>query len=211
MPSNLPALAVGLIVAVYWMRVLHLARKIRRRAGHTANVIPPRFVDRLMRAVWLPVVLLWIAIPLAGPFVSNPSWLIRPLFAAPPLAWIALLIAAAAFILTLLCWKKMGKSWRMGIDPAEKTSLIVTGPFSRVRHPIYGLSSVLMLATMAIEPAPLMIAVGILHLTLLQLEAAREERYLESIHGAAYARYRASTGRFFPKLRPRVTEREGSS
>ena len=44
MPANLPSVLVGIILAAYWMRVLHLARKIRREVGHTANVIPPGVV-----------------------------------------------------------------------------------------------------------------------------------------------------------------------
>ena len=200
MPGHFPAIALGTILAVYWMRVLHLARKIRRSVGHPANVIPPDFFGRVTRAIWFPVVCLWIAIPLATPFISNRPWLMRPLTIPPLFAWAALLVALAAFILTLICWKQMGKSWRMGIDPSEKTSLVVTGPFARVRHPIYALSSVLMLATVIIVPAPLMIAVALVHLILLQLEARREEQYLTDLHGSAYLEYCARVARFIPKL-----------
>jgi protein-S-isoprenylcysteine O-methyltransferase Ste14 len=198
--GNLPALLIGLILCAYWARVLHLARKIRQSAGHTANVIPPGRVGCVTRAIWFPVVYLWIAIPLLTPWISNLLWIVRPLMATPLLSWAALAIAILAFILTLVCWKKMGKSWRMGIDPSEKTSLVVTGPFSRIRHPIYAISSVLMLTTVAIVPTPLMIAVALVHLTLLQLEARREENYLAGLHGQSYLDYCARTGRFFPKL-----------
>jgi protein-S-isoprenylcysteine O-methyltransferase Ste14 len=200
MPGNWPAVLIGLILCVYWARVLHLAGKICRDVGHTANVIPPGRSGCITRSIWFPVVFLWIVIPISTPWISKPPWIIRLLIAAPPLAWVALFVAIFAFILTLICWKKMGKSWRMGVDPAEKTSLIVTGPFARVRHPIYALSSVLMLATVAIVPAPLMIAVAIVHLALLQLEARREEDYLANLHGPTYLDYCARTGRFLPKI-----------
>lgn len=89
---------------------------------------------------------------------------------------------------------------RMGIDPSEKTALIVTGPFARVRHPIYALSSVLMLATVAAQPCLLMIAVAVIHLGLLQLEVRRQEKYLLNLHGHSYSEYCTRVGRFFPKL-----------
>ncbi len=92
----------------------------------------------------------------------------------------------------------MGKSWRMGIDPNEKTPLVVSGPYAYVRHPIYALSSVLMLATMLAIPSPLMIAVGITHLLLLQWEARREEQHLIRVHGQLYQNYFDSVGRFVP-------------
>jgi protein-S-isoprenylcysteine O-methyltransferase Ste14 len=113
---------------------------------------------------------------------------------------VSVLVAATALGATLVCWKKMGKSWRMGIDPAEKTGLIVTGPYAYVRHPIYALSSLLMLASVACLPTPLMIALALVHLTFLWWEARREEHHLAAVHGADYDRYRASTGRFFPRF-----------
>jgi len=200
MPGNLPSVLVGIILAVYWLRVLHLARKIWRNVGHTANVIPPGILGCITRAVWFPVVVLWIAIPLSVPFIAPPPGILRPVIVSPAVAWVGLAVALGAFTLTLICWKKMGSSWRMGVDPSEKTMLIVTGPFARVRHPIYALSSVLMLATVAAEPAPAMIAVAVVHLVLLQLEARREEKYLLGIHGAAYGEYCARVGRFFPRF-----------
>jgi protein-S-isoprenylcysteine O-methyltransferase Ste14 len=93
----------------------------------------------------------------------------------------------------------MGKSWRMGIDPGERTQLVFTGAYAYVRHPIYALSSLLMLASVAAVPAPLMIVVAVIHLCFLQWEARREERYLEQLHGADYASYLQHVGRFFPK------------
>ena len=92
----------------------------------------------------------------------------------------------------------MGKSWRMGIDPYEKTALIFTGPYAYVRHPIYALSSLLMIATVIVVPTPIMFAIAAVHLILLQWEASREEQNLSRIHGPQYDDYRASTGRFFP-------------
>ncbi len=85
--------------------------------------------------------------------------------------------------------------------PALAARLVVTGAYAFLRHPIYALSSLLMLCTMAILPSPAMLAVGAVHLALLQWEARREESYLLGVHGAAYADYAARTGRFWPRFR----------
>jgi protein-S-isoprenylcysteine O-methyltransferase Ste14 len=198
MPRNLPAMLVGLIVAAYWARVLKLARKIRRKAGRSANVVPPGFLGWLTRALWFPVVILWILIPLISPFVRARVWLLQPLFQFPILGWIAFGIAAISLILSWICWKQMGSSWRMGIDPTEKTSLIVSGPYAYIRHPIYALSSLLMLATAAADPAPLMFTVAVVHILLLQFEARREEQYLARVHGQPYIDYCRKVGRIIP-------------
>jgi len=94
----------------------------------------------------------------------------------------------------------MGKSWRIGIDPAERTALVRTGPFRFVRHPIYSLSILLMLGTLAATRTWLMLVIAIIHAALLQFEASREETYLLQKHGDEYAHYRRATGRFFPRL-----------
>ncbi len=39
----------------------------------------------------------------------------------------------------MMVWSQltMGASWRVGLDRSETTGLITTGPFNRVRNPIY--------------------------------------------------------------------------
>ena len=199
--THLPALLIGLIMALYWARVLRLAWKQKRRTGQAANLFPPETVGRLLRIVWFPTIALWIALPIcAGSLTRASPALFRPLFQNLWISWIALAIAIGAFVATWICWKKMGTSWRMGIDPNDKTQLIVAGPYARLRHPIYALSSLLMICTMLILPSPVMLAVGIIHLSLLQWEARREEQYLIALHGPSYAQYAARTGRFLPRF-----------
>jgi protein-S-isoprenylcysteine O-methyltransferase Ste14 len=197
---NIPAFTLGLAVAFYWARVTHLARKIQRRTGHSANVLPPDWIGRFTRIIWFPTILLWIALPFAGPLFENRISCFRPIFASVPAGYLALFTGLFAFAATLFCWKKMGKSWRMGIDPAEKTSLMISGPYAFVRHPIYSLSSLLMLSTVVTYPSPPMIIVGVVHLLLLQIEARREEAYMTKVHGTIYADYCTRVGRFLPRI-----------
>ena len=199
-------------MAVYWARVLRLAWKQKRRTGQAANLLPPEPLGRVLRLVWFPTVALWIALPLLAGFANSDKRLRRagdafvPLFTVPAISWSALVIAVAAFVATWVCWRRMGRAWRMGIDPNDRTGLVVTGPYAFIRHPIYALSSLLMLCTVAILPTPAMLVVGAIHLALLQWEARREERYLTALHGRSYAEYASRTGRFLPRLRrPRAT------
>jgi protein-S-isoprenylcysteine O-methyltransferase Ste14 len=198
---NLPALIIGCIMAFYWARVLRLAWKEKRRTGQAANLLPPEPLGRALRLIWFPTIALWIALPLLAGSIQRPwPWLLQPLYTNALVAWAALAIAFAAFIATLICWKKMGKSWRMGINPDDKTQLVISGPYAYLRHPIYALSSLLMVCTMVILPSPAMLAVGFMHLFLLQWEARREERYLTALHGPTYADYASRTGRFVPRF-----------
>lgn len=194
----LPALLIGLLIAAYWARVLRLAHKARRRTGRAANLIPTEPLGRLLRIIWFPTVFAWIALPFITFFIHRQSLALRPLYDSPAVAWLAFTIACAAFAATLACWKRMGKSWRMGIDPGETTQLVVTGPYAFVRHPIYALSCLLMLCTFAIVPSPAMGIVALTHVLLLIWESHREESYLISVHGSLYQDYAARVGRFVP-------------
>ncbi len=89
----------------------------------------------------------------------------------------------------------------MGIDPAEQTEMIASGPYAWLRHPIYALSQMMMLASLLAIPSPLLLIAGLLHLILLHWEAWREEQHMLRSHGKVYARYRAQVGGFVPKLR----------
>jgi len=196
---RLPSLVVGGIVTSYWLRVVWMARRSRRRSGHSADFLPRERLGRVLRLVWIPVVAMWIALPWINS-TGRQRGLMRPAFDWAPAAWIGVIVAAAAFGATWFCWSKMGRQWRMGIDPAAKGDLLVTGPWGMVRHPIYSLSSVLMLATLAVVPCGLMAIVAAIHLGLLQWEARREEKYLAARHGEIYAAYCGRVGRFIPRM-----------
>ena len=132
---------------------------------------------------------------------QHPGPLLRPLWSDPITAWAGGALAAGCFIATIFCWKTMGRSWRMGIDPAERTELVVIGPYKWLRHPIYALSQLMMLATVASLPSPLLLVAASLHLILLHWEARREEHHMLIQHREVYERYRDRVGGFFPKLR----------
>jgi protein-S-isoprenylcysteine O-methyltransferase Ste14 len=190
--------SLGLIIGGYWLRVLRMAREARQKTGRAANFMPAERVGRALRIAWIPIVIVWIAQPFVASLLVPNQRLIAPLIANPWIAWISAVVTAVCFWLSRICWKTMGKNWRMGIDPAERTSLVLAGPYQYVRHPIYALSQLMMLATLAAIPSPLMICAGIGHVLLLQWEARREEKHLYNTHGDDYAQYCVRVGRFFP-------------
>lgn len=205
-PRNWPALIIALVVTTYWTRVIIMVRQSRKRAGHGANLVPPEKLGRVLRIIWMPVTLLWILLPFIAFFARHRKQYpeeLQPLltiYQFPQVfGWLAALLAVTCLWATFICWHRMGKSWRMGIDPNDRTQLVCNGPYAYVRHPIYGLSTLIMIATMVAVPNVLMLAAGVVHLLLLQWEARREERHLTNVHGDEYREYARRTGRFFPR------------
>jgi protein-S-isoprenylcysteine O-methyltransferase Ste14 len=203
MMTSAALLLIGTTIAYYWFRVLQMAMKVRLRTGRAANLLPPEPLGRAVRLLWGPAVVVWVSHPFVSAFLKHPSLLMRPLWRVPTtasaaLAWAAAITCLGCLWATIVCWKRMGRSWRMGIDPREKTPLVATGPFAYVRHPIYALSALMMMAVALALPSPLMVAAALVHVGLLCWESTREEQHLLRTHGASYAAYRTSVGRFLP-------------
>ena len=194
-----PALCVGLTLCFYWARVIKLVLKAKAR-GESANFFPPEPIGRLIRAIWYPTVVVWCLLPLYLAFHRPDLAPFRPLFHQPIIAWLATLACLAILGLTMVCWRKMGREWRMGIDPNEKNNLLVTGPYAYVRHPIYALQQLLAIASAIAVPVPLMIVIAGLEVVLLSWEAIREEQHLSHVHGQTYRDYMRTAGRFWPRL-----------
>jgi protein-S-isoprenylcysteine O-methyltransferase Ste14 len=156
-------LILGVVIGGYWMRVWTMAHRARRRSGRAANFIP---AERLGDGCASFGCRWWV---FGSPAhlrsaARRPAWVLSPIRNHPAIAWVGCGLAACCFIATICCWKTMGRSWRMGIDPTERTELVSQGPYARLAHPIYALSQWMMLGTMLSLPSPLMLAAGALHL-----------------------------------------------
>lgn len=187
----------GCCLLVYWGTVVGKALRFTRTESHGVNLIPRQRVGRWIRVFWIPTIVLWCVQP----------WLaLRHHFHRSDydLAWtvagfVGAAVCVGATFATFSCWHEMGRSWRIGIDPEEKTQLIFSGPFRIVRHPIYALSILLVLGTLATTPTLAMLLITIVHIACLQFEARHEEIYLLGKHGHVYADYMKHVGRFFPR------------
>ncbi|WP_174280139.1 methyltransferase family protein, partial [Sphingomonas bacterium] len=115
----------------------------------------------------------------------------------------AAVAALMAGTVALFVWatRAMGRNWSIAARTRADHSLVTTGPFARIRHPIYSALFLLMLA--------LAIATG--HVRLLPvavplfaigtfLRIGEEERMLRELFGASYVAWAARVPRFVPGL-----------
>src|SRR4051794_25081982 len=109
-PSSWPPVILGLIMGLYWLKVLQLVARTKKTVGRAANFIPPELLGRILRIIWIPAVGLWIFLPMLVPFVASgvPAILTPIAFNGDAIiAWIAVPIALIAFGITWVCWIKM--------------------------------------------------------------------------------------------------------
>jgi protein-S-isoprenylcysteine O-methyltransferase Ste14 len=147
-------------------------------------------------------VVLGLAAPVLAATGATP--LIGPL-AHPAVAVAGLVLALVGLVVVLAAQSAIGASWRIGVDEAERTELVTTGLFRRVRNPIF--PGMAMVAAGVLLMAPTVVAAVALACLIAAVEIqvrAVEEPCLARVHGETYRAYVASSGRFLPKL-PGIT------
>ena len=205
---DVPLLVVALAVSAYWLRVGALVVRARHRQHRDVGLVPERPAERLMWLVVVPVVAAWCVLPWLAQ-THEQGMLAVPAFARegivyPALRWLAALGVVACLALTIRCWRTMGRHWRMDISD-DNTELVTSGPFSRIRHPIYAFSIAMITGTAVALPSVPMLVTAALHAVLMNMKARNEEAHLAHLHGEAYARYVERTGRFLPRAATRTS------
>jgi protein-S-isoprenylcysteine O-methyltransferase Ste14 len=202
--ASTPVIIVVTTVWVYWASVLIMIARSHLLHRTQSGTLPRTGLERWMWLLWVPTVFGWLGMPVLAmltewPHVSMPQWSTHASLAI--LNWIAAGVALLAYGLTVPCWLTLGDNWSLAVVPGKKSTLVTRGLYRRMRHPIYSLGLLLMLATVTATPSPAMVVVSLTHLTLILLKCRSEESFLKSRHGQTYEAYCAETGRLFPRLR----------
>jgi protein-S-isoprenylcysteine O-methyltransferase Ste14 len=140
-----------------------------------------------------------LALGLAAPVLELLGAL--PAFEALRAPLAGTLLALAGIAGTLHAQLEMGTSWRVGVDPSERTALRTEGPFRWVRNPIFSwmVLAATGIALLVPNAAGLAAALALWAAVELQVRLV-EEPYLARTHGEAYARWASRTGRFVPGI-----------
>ncbi len=200
MGKDRPLLVLVLTVCAYWGTVALLVLYKRLRHGQSAGVLPRQRFERRLWVAMLPVVAAWVALPLLAAsgrfsFLAAPRWA----HAVGGVRWVAASVAVGCYLLSLYCWLLLGRNWSMAVVPHQSTRLVTRGLYRWVRHPIYGASVLLMLASALVLSTLPMVLLALAHLVVMNLKARHEERYLAQRFGESYAAYCRQVGRFFPR------------
>lgn len=184
---------------IYWGGVLLQARRVRKKIGRTPNLAPKDTKERLLWLGWIIVVAGWIGQPL---LTSGPDF--PPLDLIPSLSHPATLLPGILLLLlgyagTLWCYAAMGAAWRIGIDKGGSSSLVQSGPYQRMRHPIYSFQIVMLLGAAFLLPSAVSLTIIVLHFVCASIKATDEEHHLSGVFGTEYSGYLQRTGRFAPK------------
>jgi protein-S-isoprenylcysteine O-methyltransferase Ste14 len=141
----------------------------------------------------LALVLGAVAPVLAATGVAGPVW------TRPRTQVAGLVVALAGFAAVVAAQHAMGRSWRVGVDPGERTELVTGGVFGLVRNPVFTAMVTASAGLTAMVPSvPQFLALACLVAAVELQVRVVEEPYLRRVHGAGYGDYTRRVGRFVP-------------
>ena len=194
---------LALTLCALWFLSLFLVRSVVqwRRTGSTGW---KGFHGRVGSLPWLAgtSVSLGLVLALLAPVGALLAWSGAAILFSNPAAHLAgAAMAVVGTVGAVASQFSMGDSWRVGVDESERTELVTSGLFAWVRNPIFSFMGLSLLGLLMMVPNSLAVLACLLTLVGIQIQVrVVEEPYLERTHGEAYARYRASVGRFVPRV-----------
>lgn len=171
-------LVVWILFWIYWLAAAVATKPGRTRWGRFAGI---------RVAVVLVLLLLVRTSSFKGSTVTGNAWL----------EGIGLALFLAGLAVAVWARLYLGRNWGTPMSEKVDPELVTTGPYRRVRHPIYSGIILAMVGTAVAVSWYWLIAVGLLGGYFIY-SAAMEERYLTGLFPDAYPPYRRSTKMLVP-------------
>jgi len=109
---------------------------------------------------------------------------------------IGIVVSSIATVIFIKAVFDMKSSWRVGVNPNEKTKLVTNGIYSISRNPAYLAFDLLFLGVMIGYPNIANIVVFVCYFVSLDNQAKIEEQFLENSFGEEYLNYKKTTRRY---------------
>lgn len=135
-------------------------------------------------------------------YIINPDWMAWSSLPLPGwLRWGGVIVAVLGFGLLQWSQNTLGASWSDSPRLMEGHLMVTSGPYKRIRHPIYTSFLLILSSTFLISASWFIGGCWILMMALdINLRITREEELMISRYGDQYREYMTRTGRFFPNF-----------
>ena len=174
--------------ALIWVLAAFTAKRTRREEPAGARL-----------AYLIPVILAALLL-FSHSFRTGPLTL-RVVPASPPVEWAGVGLTALGIAFTFWARIHLGRNWSGRVVIKQEHELIRTGPYTRVRHPIYtGLLLAIFGTALAMGELRAFLALALAAVHFVR-KAKREESFMSQEFGEEYAEYRSRTGMLIPKFR----------
>lgn len=170
-----------------------------RKHGEERNTLKRREESLISKIAGILGMIGFVAIVV---YAIRPGWLSWAALLFPLwLRWTGVILALFGFVLLQWAQTTLGKSWSDTPRMIKEQTLVTSGPYRFIRHPIYTAFLMILGATLMIS-ANWLIGLAWLGMTVLEV-ASRigfEENLMIEFFGDQYREYMKHTGRLFPKI-----------
>jgi protein-S-isoprenylcysteine O-methyltransferase Ste14 len=148
-----------------------------------------------LRVLMFLVLLAWLVV-----YTINPPWMGVLSVPFPDwLRWVGFALGLASLGFWTWTQLALGKEWSPQIQLREEHRLVTTGPYTRIRHPLYT-AMIGYGASLALVTANWVFILFAVAMTAwLPVRVPKEEQMMLEEFGEKYEAYMQRTGRFLPK------------
>jgi protein-S-isoprenylcysteine O-methyltransferase Ste14 len=189
------------LAAVILFTGIGISGYFRRKADRDTGEKISRNVDGtvLMTIIKVMGLVLWLT-PLV--YLLNPNWMVWSKIGLPDwVRWLGVAVGLLCVVMIYWLFSSIGS----GISPTSATrkqhTLVTSGPYRWVRHPLYTVGSSLFIAFGMMADNWFIAALGVLAFIAMASRTPKEEANLIEKFGDEYREYMKHTGRYLPKLK----------
>ena len=134
-------------------------------------------------------------------WMVDPGWMEWSSVSLPVwLRWTGVGVIAIACSLLVWTFRSLGTNLTDTVVTRQQHTLVVQGPYSWIRHPLYASAALLTVAVSLIAANWFLFVTGVVILCLLMIRTRTEEENLVVRFGDSYRTYMERTGRFLPRM-----------
>lgn len=128
--------------------------------------------------------------------IFTPKYLI-PISLPIMLNYVGVAITGIGVVFFILAITHMKDSWRAGIDEEQDTSIVTNGIYQLSRNPAFVGFDLLYIGIFLAVPNVVMFLAAVISVVLMHLQILEEEKYLPTVFGKTYLKYKEKTRRYF--------------
>jgi protein-S-isoprenylcysteine O-methyltransferase Ste14 len=135
-------------------------------------------------------------------FMINPAWINWSRVDLPEwVRWVGIGMGVVSMLLAYWVFSSLGNNVTPTVVTRTRHSLVTSGPYRWVRHPLYSMGMLAYLGYALIAENWLIALLAVLGFIILNIRLPKEEARLIAAFGDEYRAYMQRTGKFLPRLK----------
>lgn len=112
--------------------------------------------------------------------------------------YLGMTLSVTGFILIILAFRAFNLKEFLGLEPEKETTLVVTGMYRFVRHPLYFGTMIFIAGLYLLMPSRIMLSVLVISYAYIWIGSRLEERKLRALFGESYTTYAKNVKSLIP-------------